>query len=418
MEPHGADAGRVLKMTIRRSPPLVAIVLLSASSLAGLATLGAQSQVDALLDGSSLQDLWVHINAHDWEDVHTHYLDDTYYPVDVEWQGIRVRNAGMRVRGNTSRNDHKPSFRIQFDRYVTGQTFFGLDAMTLDSSWQDPSMIANRLSMVLFRRMGIAAPRVAHVRLFVGAGSEYAGVYAATEEVSSSFLKAHFGEDAGYLYEYKHQTHDTWGFQDPGPQLGFYVPRFDAKNHKYDSVSNLYMPIRDLVERINDAPQSDLESALHDYLDVNAIITMLAVQNFVAQSDGLVGGSGTNNFYLYRFAGRKFSVLIPWDQGNALTAIDLPPSYNMDTNVLASKIWNDPKYRARYLAALLQVADLASNGGWLGSEALADYQQIRDAVYADPLAPYPLTQFEALHATIQQFIRQRPQVVRQFVEGP
>ena len=57
------------------------------------------------------------------------------------------------------------------------------------------------------------------------------------------------------------------------------------------------MPIRDLVQRINDAPQSDLESSLNGYLDVNAFIMQLAVQNFVAQTDGLVGSTGTNNFY-------------------------------------------------------------------------------------------------------------------------
>jgi hypothetical protein len=175
------------------------------------------------------------------------------------------------------------------------------------------------------------------------------------------------------------------------------------------------MPLRDLVQRINDAPRSDLESRLGGYLDVNTFIMQLAIQNFVAQSDGLVGGVGANNFYLYRFAGKTLSVLIPWDQGNAFGALDLPPWYNMDTNVLASKIWNEPKYRARYLAALLQVADLASGDGWLLTEAQRDYQQIRDAVYADAFSPYSLPQFEENNAAVQQFIRTRPDTVRQYV---
>jgi spore coat protein H len=402
-------------MRSRTSLPLVATILLVALCLVAGHPLVAQTQVDSLLDGSSLEDLWVHLNARDWEDLHTHFQENTYYPADVEWRGTRVRNAAIRVRGTASRNDHKPSFRLDFNRYVTGQTFFGLDALTLDSSWQDPSMITNRLSMLLFRQMGIAAPRVAHVRLFAGAGREYVGVYAATEEVTPSFLRARFGEDTGYLYEFNHLQNDYWGFQDPGPRLGWYVPRFTPKTHEFESVANLYMPIRDLVQRINDAPQSDLESRLTGYLDVNAFITQLAIQNFVAQGDGLVGGVGLNNFYLYRFAGKTLSVLIPWDQGNAFTASDLQPSYNMATNVLASKIWNEPKYRAQYLATLLQIADLVSADGFLLAEAQRDYQQIRDAVYADTFAPYPLTQFEQMHGTVQQFIRTRPDTVRQFV---
>jgi spore coat protein H len=402
-------------MRSRTSPPLVATILLVALCLVAGHPLVAQTQVDSLLDGSSLEDLWVHLNTRDWEDLHTHFQENTYYPADVEWRGTRVRNAAIRVRGTASRNGHKPSFRLDFNRYVTGQTFFGLDALTLDSSWLDPSMITNQLSMLLFRQMGIAAPRVAHVRLFAGAGREYVGVYAVTEEVTPSFLRARFGEDTGYLYEFNHLQNDNWGFQDPGPRLGWYVPRFTPKTHEFESVAGLYMPIRDLVQRMNDAPQSDLESRLGGYLDVNAFITQLAIQNFVAQTDGLVGSVGTNNFYLYRFAGKNLSVLIPWDQGNAFGWFDVPPWWNLDTNVLASKIWNEPKYRARYLAALLQIADLVSTDAWLLNEAQRDYQQIRDAVYADAYAPYPLAQFEQAHATIQQYIRTRPDAVRQYV---
>jgi spore coat protein H len=402
-------------MRSRTSLPLIAMVLLAAFWLVAGRPLVAQTQIDSLLDGNSLEDLWVHLNARDWEDLHTHFQDNTYYPADVEWRGTRVRNAAIRVRGVASRNGHKPSFRLDFNRYVTGQTFFGLDALTLDSSWQDPSMITNRLAMLLFRHMGIAAPRVAHVRLFQGAAREYVGVYAVTEEVVESFLRDRFGEDTGYLYEFNHIENDNWGFQDPGPPLGWYVPRFSPKTHEFESVANLYMPIRDLVQRINDAPQSDLESRLGGYLDVNAFITQLAIQNFVAQSDGLVGGAGANNFYLYRFAGKSLFALIPWDQGNAFTASDLPPSYDMNTNVLALKIWNEPKYRAQYLATLLQIADLVSTDGFLLTEAERDYQQIRDAVYADAFSPYTLAQFEEMHATVQEFIRTRPDIVRQYI---
>jgi spore coat protein H len=402
-------------VTKRTSAPLIATILSVALWVAGGWPLGAQTQVDALLDGSSLQDLWVHVNARDWEDLHTHFEENTYYPADVEWQGTRVRNASIRVRGVASRNGHKPSFRLDFNRYVTGQTFFGLDALTLDSSWQDPSMITNRLSMLLFRRMGIPAPRVAHVRLFAGAGREFAGVYAVTEEVTPSFLRANVGEDAGYLYEFNHLQDQNWGFQDPGPRLGWFVPRFTPKTHDTESVAQLYTPLRDLVQRINDAPPSDLESRLAGYLDLNMFITELAIQNFVAQTDGLVGGVGMNNFYLYRFAGKNLSLLIPWDQGNAFGFFDVPPWWNIDTNVLASKIWNEPKYRARYLAVLLQLADVVSADDWLVGEAQRDYQQIRDVVYTDPLAPYPLEQFERMHLTVQQFIRTRPDNVRQYV---
>ena len=379
--------------------------------------LAAESSTDAvkvLLDGSTLNDVWIHINARDWQDLHTHYQDGTYYPVDFEWQGVKVRNSGIRVRGNTTRNDHKPSFRIDFNRYVDGQDLFGLKAIVVNNSWHDPSMVHDDLSMLLFRTLGIPAPRQAHVRLFVGADREYAGVYVISEEISKTFLSANFGEDNGYLYEFHHQDGESYGFEDTGPDLNWYIPRFGPKTHETESVANLYMPVRALVQAVNDARQSDLEEKLSDYLDVNTFITELAVQNFLAQTDGLVGGVGMNNFYLYRFAGKRLSLLIPWDQDNSFSRMDLPPWENMTTNVLAAKIWNEPKYREAYLRRLLDIADLVSSG-WFEQEALREYEQIRAAVYEDPLTPYSREEFDNANAFVQQFARERGGVVRQSI---
>ena len=402
------------------SPPRIRLLalMLAIALCAPPLTLSAQSgasptSAETLLDGSALNDIWLHINGRDWQDLHTRYQEGTYYPLDFEWQGVKVRNAGIRVRGNTTRNDHKPSFRIDFNRYVDGQDLFGLKAIVLNNSWHDPSMLHDDLSMLTFRRMGIPAPRQAHVRIYVGAAREYAGVYVISEEVSKTFLTANFGEDNGYLYEFHRQDGDNYGFQEQ-PDLGWYVPRFGPKTHETESIANLYIPVRTLVEAVNDARQDNLEDRLGEYLDVSTFITELAVQNFMAQTDGLVGGVGMNNFYLYRFAGRRLSMLIPWDQDNSFSRMDMPPSENLGSNVLTAKIWDEPKYRAAYLTRLLDIADLVSTS-WLEQEAARQYEQIRAAVYEDPLTPYSRDDFDQANAFVQQFARERSNVVRQYV---
>ena len=67
------------------------------------------TEAGELFDGSELHDIWIHINARDWEQLRTAYRENTYYPADIEWRGVKVRNAGIRVRGRTSRNPHKPA---------------------------------------------------------------------------------------------------------------------------------------------------------------------------------------------------------------------------------------------------------------------------------------------------------------------
>jgi spore coat protein CotH len=176
------------------------------------------------------------------------------------------------------------------------------------------------------------------------------------------------------------------------------------------------MPVRDLVEAVNRAWPSELERDLAEYLDLKTFITMLAVQNFAAQTDGLVSGVGMNNFYLYRYAGTRLSVIIPWDQDNSFSQIMMPPWQQLEANVLTLKIWSEPKYRAMYLSALLDLADRAGSG-WLAQEAAREYEQIREAVHADPLAPYSQERFEQDQASVQQFARDRAAIVRQYVSS-
>jgi spore coat protein CotH len=400
---------------------------MSAALALSMLHLSAQSadtpaSIDPLLDGSALNDIWIHINAQDWQDLHATYQTNTYYPIDFEWNGVKARNAGIRVKGHTTRNPQKPSFRVDFNRYVTDQEFLGQTALVLNGSWADPTNLRDRISMDLFRLMGIPAPRTASVRLFVGADREYAGVYEVSEEVSSKFLNAHFGDHEGYLYQFSNITPDAWHFEDRGPGLDWYATLFSPQNHDSQSVANLYTPIQDLVHAVNDSSPSTLEQDLAPYFDLNAFMNELAVQNFVDQTDGLLGGQGMNNFYLYELPNTHFFTIIPWDQDQSFTQLDEAPGVGFDANVLAQKIWANPQLRDRYLSTLLEIgaavgtpAATGASPGWLEQQALYEAAQIRDAVYRDPLTPFSSDDFESAVALMAAFGHQRDSYERAFV---
>ena len=56
--------------------------------------------------------------------------------------------------------------------------------------------------MSVFRRVGIAAPREAHVRLFVGSARQFMGLYTVVDAIDLPFLQRAFGVPDAYLYEY------------------------------------------------------------------------------------------------------------------------------------------------------------------------------------------------------------------------
>lgn len=104
-------------------------------------------QTAPFFDDSVVHDLYFVINNKDWQTLKDNYLDNTYYPTDFKWQGVIVRNAGIRSRGTGSRNGAKPGLRLDFDRYTANQKFLGLKSVVLRNSSQDPSNMHERLAM-------------------------------------------------------------------------------------------------------------------------------------------------------------------------------------------------------------------------------------------------------------------------------
>src|SRR5688500_7675427 len=136
----------------------------------------AQAQTsDDLFSRTDLQrvDLWVH--SSDWAKLKAEFQTNTYYPADLTWNGITVRNVGIRSRGRGSRSGNKPGLRVDFDRYTTAQRFLGLKSLVLVNVTQDASGIHESVAMAFYARLGIPASREIHTRLYVN--NEYAGLY-------------------------------------------------------------------------------------------------------------------------------------------------------------------------------------------------------------------------------------------------
>ncbi len=369
------------------------------------------SPADALFDDSTLHELWVHINARDWADLRATYLENTWYPCDVEWRGLKVRNAGCRSRGFGSRSPVKPGLLLQFDHYVTGQTWLGLRSLVLDNLVQDPSMMKERMSMRLLDRMGVPAPRVAHARLHIGSGRDYAGLYTMVENIDEPFLARQFGTDAGYLYEYRWQG--DYHFEDLGADFDPYAVRFEPRTRRDEAAATLYAPIRDLVRAIADAPAESIEAAVAPYLDLRAFVRQAAVENYLAEWDGLLGYAGLDNFYLYKPAAGAPGTVIPWDKDNTFAWLEMPPLHNLGTNPLMVKAWQVPALRRLYVDTLVEAAAAADI---LPAEVQRAWAQVAEAAAADPVKPVGTADVEAAVQDLLHFVNARGAIVRRLAQ--
>jgi hypothetical protein len=373
----------------------------------------------ALFDDSQLQEIRLIVNPRDWADLKASYQLNTYYPAHLVRRGQTVRNVGVRSRGTGSRSGVKPGLRVDFNRFDPSQHFLGLKSVVLRNNVQDPSQLHERLAMRLFSKLGLPAPREAHARLYVN--DEYAGLYSVVEAVDKAFLADRFGQDGGYLYEYDYDPADMpYRFEYKGPQASLYSPKpFKPVTHEMDPDAQ---PIADMIQAIAQTSDADFLRVLSGYLDLERFVAHTAVEAFLAETDGVLGDWGMNNFYLYRFAGTTRATLIPWDKSEAFkSGVAASIWRNVDDvpvpsrNALMVRAMREPSLRGLYLDTLLRCADAASAGGWLETETSRASAQIRDAVRADASAPFSIDEFDAEVERLLDFARSRSDLVREDV---
>src|SRR5262245_41707906 len=217
-------------------------IAVSAAAMIVNAAVASAQTADDLFNRDTVHEIRLSMNSRDNRELRDNYEENTYYTADLSWRGLRVRNAGVRSRGQGSRNPVKPSLHVDFDRYTTGQTFLGLRSLILDSNWDDPSLLAERAAMAFFERLGEPAPRESYCRLYIN--DVYQGLYTVVEAVDSSFLARTYESAQGYLFQFDYQR--RWRGEYLGDDLAAYKSFFDSETHELEADVILYAPIRDL----------------------------------------------------------------------------------------------------------------------------------------------------------------------------
>lgn len=398
---------------------LLAVVAVVAAFAAGPRPALAQTADDLFTD-PALHDIHLSLHSADWAKLKAQYLDNTYYPADLEWRGIRVRNVGIRSRGLGTRNGVKPGLRVDMNRYASGQRFLGLRSILLDNAYRDVSGVRDLVSMRLFARMGLPAPRISQARLFVN--GEFAGVYAIVEELGEDFVRRVFRlpdsdePDKGTLYEYKWL--DGWNFGYLGGDLDVYKPRFEARTRENDSTAELYQPIEQLVRLVNETSGDRFETEVGALLDLPQLMRYFAIETFLVDYDGLVGYKGMANFYLYRPSHTPRALLIPWDKDQTFFVANRDTGFGIAGNELLRRAIDVPALHAIYLDTLDEAARVAeeraegASRGWLEEQIARAHDVIAADMIRDPGRWFGVQDFDDEHGRMLEFARTRPAFVR------
>jgi hypothetical protein len=331
-------------------------------------------RIDIVIPDASVENLAAEPRT--WTPATLALPDEDIGPLDI---GIRIKGQ----LGSFRTLDGKSAFRIDLNRYVAGQTLYGLEELTLNNMVQDPSMLHEFTAYSIFRNMGIAAPRVAWVQVTVN-GLDY-GLYLTVEGLNGDMLARWFTETT-HLYE------GAYG-QD------FFAGDIDTLEVDEGSETDR-ADVATLVGLFETEGVEGFYAATETLVDWDQVVRMLAAEVWIGHWDGY--GPTRNNYY-FHFDGAGRLSLLPWgtDQTFSWYWPILDGQGLVFQACLASEVC-----RAEYLSALRDVSALVET---LDLRTVVEAQAtfIRDAFIADSRREYDLGAHDAVLAETLSFLENR-----------
>ena len=182
---------------------IVTAVFMNGERLGIMPVMAQTGYASRLFDDSRVQS--IDIVMEDWDSFPDTCENEEYSACSVVIDNEAYKNVGIRAKGNTSLSQVKEygndrySFKIEFDCYEKGNSYHGLDKISLNNIIQDNTYMKDYLTYKMMGDFGVAAPLCSYVYITVN-GEEW-GLYLAVESVEESFLARNYGNGYGNLYK-------------------------------------------------------------------------------------------------------------------------------------------------------------------------------------------------------------------------
>ncbi len=339
---------------------------------------------EALFDPARLLDVQVTLAPADWDALRQQSRDllnalpcpeqegtspFTFFQGDVTVDGTLIANVGVRKKGfQGSLSTSRPSLKIDFTEFVSGQQFEGMDRLTLNNNRQDTSRIQSCMAYKVLREAGIPAPRCNFARVTVN--GQDLGIYSNVESIKNPFLIRNFGTAAGNLYE--------------GTLSDLRANFFGTFQVKNGGDRQDLLALAHLLE----GSDAEILAELANHVDVDAFLTFWAMEGLIGHWDGY--NQGTNNFWVFNdpTTGLRW---IPWGadatfgplSGFGQTA-PISPAVFLNSQ-MSSRLYDIPSFQTQYFNKLFALRATHFPQG--GDPALLAYIDAAEALINPAGAP-------------------------------
>lgn len=216
-------------------------------------------------------------------------------PAIVREGGQTYRDVAVHLKGAAGSFrpvDDKPGLMLNFSKLTPNQKFHGLTKIMLNNSVQDPTYLNEKIAGYLYRTAGVPSPRTSHA--LVELNGRKLGLYVLKEDFNDDFLKRHFGDDSGNLYDIK-----------PGRDITEEMTLDFGRGP--GNREDLRAAAAACQEREAEARWAKLQQTV----DMERFLAFMAIETLTAHWDGYC--AARNNFKIYAQAGTGQLVFFPND---------------------------------------------------------------------------------------------------------
>ncbi len=386
----------------------IASIVLVAALLAG-ADAGAALAPAAhpLFDGDAVHEISLTFDQADWWAQLTanfeNYDDPPYLAAAVDFGAVHLDSIGVRFKGNSSYWSYygdKKSFKLDLNEFIGGQDYEGLDKLNLNNCFLDPSFVREKAAYELCDAMGMATGRTNYAALTIN--GTFWGLYLLVEQQDTEFIESRWGVGENGN-QWKGEPYGSLEYL--GPNEADYYADYELKtNEEVNDWSDLV----DFVDILNNTPVAALPDSLHNRLDVNSALAMLALDLFTVNLDSYIGRCA--NYYFYHRERDDRFVFTKWDMNEAFGVFDM---WNMsptqkqqlspywtnpitgEDRPMAEQLWQIPAYQAVYEGHMKKLMAGAAAPATLVARMEELRDLVRPWVYLDTNNMFTTSQFEA-----------------------
>jgi spore coat protein H len=236
----------------------------------------SSAETDALFSGQSVLNLSIEVDARGLETLRANSSNRYNSPnrpdaLATVREGTNIyKRVAIHLKGSAGSFrdvEEKPAFTLHFAEHIPGQRFHGLEKISLNNSVQDSTYMCEFLGRQIFNATSVPVPRAGHAT--VTFNGEPLGLYVLLEGWNKQFLKRHFPDLKGNLYEGAFRDDITGSLEAKSGA--------EPENHA------------DLDALMRAAREPDLDrrfTAMDRVLDVDRFVTFVALEVLLNHWDG------------------------------------------------------------------------------------------------------------------------------------